>query len=263
MTVCVVHLSDIHFGGENAAAAEAAIDAVARLAPNAVVVTGDLTLNGLPAEFESARRWLSRLGGPQVVTPGNHDTPYWNLPLRALTPFGRYRRFIGEPERAALDGPGVAVRALNSARGFQMRPNWSKGSIDLSQADRAASELAGCAGCLKVFACHHPLIDLPGMPVTGGVHRGLPAAERLIGAGVDMILTGHTHVPFALQVNAGSGASYAIGAGTLSQRTRGAPPSFMAIEAGRSRLQVSAMTWTGRDFETGETWELPRPAGGR
>jgi hypothetical protein len=34
-----------------------------------------------------------------LVTPGNHDTPYWNLVLRALAPFNRYRRYIGPPDQ--------------------------------------------------------------------------------------------------------------------------------------------------------------------
>ena len=93
----IAHLSDIHFGGENKLAVEAALAAVApaALAPTLTMVTGDLTLNGLPQEFLSAHAWLDRLPAERIVTPGNHDTPYWNLILRTLTPFERYRRFIG------------------------------------------------------------------------------------------------------------------------------------------------------------------------
>ena len=86
MLVRIAHLSDIHFGGEDVAATEAAVASVASFAPHLVVVTGDLTLNGLPREFAAARDWLSRLPQPRLVTPGNHDTPYGNLPLRALVP---------------------------------------------------------------------------------------------------------------------------------------------------------------------------------
>ena len=55
MTIRIAHLSDIHFGGEDVAATEAAIGAVAAFAPTLTVVTGDLTLNGLPREFRAAR----------------------------------------------------------------------------------------------------------------------------------------------------------------------------------------------------------------
>lgn len=258
MTVRIAHLSDIHFGGENVDAVEAALQTLADLEPQLVLVTGDLTLNGLPREFEAARLWLSRLAAPLLVTPGNHDTPYWNLPLRALRPFDRYRRFIGQPNWSAFDGGQFSVRAVNSARGFQLRPNWSKGALDVTMASRAAAELAGRADALKVFACHHPLIDLPGMPVTGGVHRGAQAAAALAEAGVDLILTGHTHTPFAVELKSHGRPAYAIGAGTLSLRTRGAPPSFMTIEAGSDFIEVVAVTWTGKAFRAGETWRLRR-----
>jgi len=115
LTLRIAHLSDIHFGGELREAAEAAVFAVADLAPTVTAVTGDLTLNGLPREFRAARDWLSRLPGPLVVTPGNHDTPYWNLPLRALTPFRRYRHHIGSAGGEAFDAPGLSLRLTEGA----------------------------------------------------------------------------------------------------------------------------------------------------
>jgi len=153
VTIRIAHLSDIHFGGEDAAAVEAAVAAVAAFAPTLTVVTGDLTLNGLPSEFRAARAWLDRLPWPRLVTPGNHDTPYWNLLLRALVPFNRYRKYIGEPQVVAHDAPGLAVRCINSARGAQPRPDWSKGAMAL-QPLRTLDW--GADATLKVFGCHHP-----------------------------------------------------------------------------------------------------------
>ncbi len=258
MSVRLVHLSDIHFGGEDVAAVEAAIEASHAFAPHLVVVTGDLTLNGLPREFVAARAWLDRLPHPQLVTPGNHDTPYWNLLLRALTPFDRYRRFIGAPEQAVFDAPGLTAHAVNSARGGQPRPDWSKGAVNLERISTVAAEMAAKPAHLKVFACHHPLIDLQGMPVTGGVHRGAAAAKILAEAGVDLILTGHVHNPFALALGAGPHPSYAVGAGTLSVRTRGTPAGFLTIEADEETINVTALGWNGAAFETYRTWPLPR-----
>jgi 3',5'-cyclic AMP phosphodiesterase CpdA len=258
LTIRLAHLSDIHFGGENVEAVEAVLAAVQALAPHLVVVTGDLTLNGLPREFAAAKAWLARLAQPQLVTPGNHDTPYWNLILRTFAPFRRYDRYIGVAEGANFEGSGVSAYAMNSARGFQARLDWSKGAVNLARIDGIAADMATKPHDLRVFACHHPLIDLPGMPVTGGVHRGARAAARLGEAGVDLILTGHVHNPFALALNVGERPSYAIGAGTLSRRTRGTPPSFMAIEADEETVNVTALAWTGAAFETFRVWPLPR-----
>jgi 3',5'-cyclic AMP phosphodiesterase CpdA len=249
----IAHLSDIHFGGELRAAVAAAPPAVTAFAPHLVVVTGDLTLNGLPREFAAARTWLAAFRQPLLVTPGNHDTPYWNLVMRALVPFARYRRYIGPPNEAGFDAPGLSVRAINSARGAQPRLDWSKGAIALDALD--AIDWGPGA---RVFACHHPLIDLAGAPVTGGVHRGAQAARRLAAAGVDLLLSGHVHVPFALPLNADEPGCWAAGAGTLSQRIRGAPPSFSTVVIEETALDVTVQAWTGGRFEPAETWRLPR-----
>jgi 3',5'-cyclic AMP phosphodiesterase CpdA len=251
----IAHLSDIHFGGEEPAAVEAAAEAVAAFAPDLTVVTGDLTLNGLPREFRAARAWLDRLPRPLLVTPGNHDTPYWNLVLRALVPFDRYRRHIGEPRLVGYDAPGLAVRCLNTARGAQPRLDWSKGAVSL-QPLKAIDWNSD--GTLKVFGCHHPLIDIAGAPVTGGVRRGDQAAALLAAAGVDLILTGHVHVPFALALPGATSPCYALGAGTLSIRTRGTPASFSTIVADSQVFDVAAQGWTGRGFELLQAWRLPR-----
>lgn len=258
MTVRIAHLSDIHFGGENAPATEAAIVAVAAFAPDLVAVTGDLTLNGLPREFEAASAWLARLPQPMIVTPGNHDTPYWNLILRALTPFDRYRRYIGQDSATAFDGPGLTARSLNSARGAQPRLDWSKGAIDIGALQRIPWGEANDDGRLKVFACHHPLVDLEGAPVTGGVRRGDRAAAVLAEARVDMVLTGHVHNPFALPLPYGAMDCYALGAGTLSLRTRGTPAGFSTIVAEAERITVTALGWSGDRFDEIQSWELPR-----
>lgn len=258
MTIRLAHLSDIHFGGENGPATEAAVHQVGAFAPHLVVVTGDLTLNGKAHEFAAARDWLSRLPEPQIVTPGNHDTPYFNLALRVFRPFDRYRRYIGEPEAAVCQSPGLTAHALNSARGVQPRPDWSKGALDLKQVARVAADMAVRPAALRVFACHHPLIDTAGMPVIGGVRRGAAAAAQLARAQVDLILTGHVHNPFALALRSVSKRSYAIGAGTLSMRTRGTPAGFTLIETDEQTFHVTALGWNGQMFETYRAWPLPR-----
>jgi 3',5'-cyclic AMP phosphodiesterase CpdA len=257
VTVRIAHLSDIHFGAENRPAVEAAIAAVATFAPTLTMVTGDLTLNGLPQEFLSARRWLDHLPAARIVTPGNHDTPYWNLILRALTPFNRYRRYIGDPNEAAFDAPGLAARTLNSARGGQPRFDWSKGSLAIDELE-AIDWRAPEGAALRVFGCHHPLIDLPSAPVTGGVHRGEQAAVLLAASGVELVLTGHVHVPFALPLQEAGHVAYAIGAGTLSLRTRGAPASFSTIDVEKDVFEVRVHAWDGARFAPDRAWSLPR-----
>src|SRR5581483_7342007 len=153
-------------------------------------------------------------------------------------PFARYERYVGPADSGRFDAPQVSVRTLNSARGAQPRLDWSKGAIALDRLQRIA-----WGDGARVFACHHPLIDLAGAPVTGGVHRGAAASAMLAEAGVELVLTGHVHVPFALPLNASGATCYALGAGTLSQRLRGAPASYSTIVITDAAFEVTVQAW--------------------
>ena len=255
----LIHITDVHFGGEIPEAVAAATAMIAADPPDLVLVTGDVTLNGLPSEFRSAAAWLAGLSAPTLVTPGNHDTPYWNLVLRALVPFQRYRRYLGEHRWGAWTGEGVVVRTINSARGAQARTDWSKGVVDLGQVDDALTAFADADDeALRIVACHHPLIEAIGAPVTGGVRRGHEAAERFAAAGVDLIVTGHVHNPFAVPLPFGDARTYAVGGGTLSSRLRGTPASINCISIEEGCVEVVAQGWTGGHFEPYRDWNLPR-----
>ena len=255
----VVQLRDIHFGG--GPAVDAATEHVAKAGADLVVVTGDLTLNGLAREFRSAERWLARLPHPLLVTPGNHDTPYWNLPLRALQPFKRYRRFVGQPSASRYDQAGLHARTINTARGAQPRLDWSKGAVNLHLAKAAVDALSAYPKDeFRIVGCHHPLMEVTGTPVTGGVHRGQAAARLFCEKAVDVVLTGHVHNPFAVALPFADGKTYAVGAGTLSLRTRGTPPGFNVLDISPACVEVTAWGWTGSALDVHRVWRLPRRA---
>ncbi len=75
---CVIaHLSDLHTGSQYFVPnlLDRALVEVNDLAPDVVVVTGDLTNMGYRQEFREAREYLDRLTCPDVlVVPGNHDS---------------------------------------------------------------------------------------------------------------------------------------------------------------------------------------------
>jgi 3',5'-cyclic AMP phosphodiesterase CpdA len=258
LNVRIVHLSDVHFGIENEAATEAAIAAAHGQCPDVVIVTGDMTLGGKIREFEAARNWLSRLPRPLLVTPGNHDTPYWNLPLRAFAPFARYRRYIDPLSEPAIDLPRIVARTINTARGMQPRLDWSKGAVNLRAIQQAAEQMSEVPAALRILVCHHPLVEPEAVAVTGAVHRGEAAALMLAEAGVDLILSGHVHNPFAVALAGRNDLTYTVGAGTLSLRTRGSPESFSVIEADENDIKISALAWSGKTFEPFLSWLLPR-----
>ncbi len=258
MPVRVLHMSDIHFGGEDTPALAAAT-AFARAEPfDLLVLTGDLTQFGRHDEFAAVKAWLADLPGPMLATPGNHDTPWMGLAERVAAPFRRYARSVGPPDDSGFEGDELIARAINSARGWQIRLNWSKGHVSRWQANKAVRRFGTAApNALRVLACHHPLVEAVGGPMTGRVRGGHFAAKQLVAAGVDVVLTGHLHAPFVQALPCGDGMTYAVGAGTLSLRERGARPGFNVIETTAGELSVTAMAWDGRGLDVERTWLMP------
>lgn len=256
-TFRLAHLSDIHFGGENTAALAAATEILAREAFDLVVVSGDLTQFAEIAEFEAAAAWLGSLPHPRFVTPGNHDAPYLAWAERIVAPFRRYERFIGPSRAQSWRGKGAAVRGINTARGAQLRLNWSKGQIAPRQV-REATAWFEAGDALRIVVAHHPLIEMIGGPMSAKVWGGARAADRLTEARVDLVLSGHIHAPFTWPYPGGDGRTYAVGAGTLSLRERGVPPGFNVVEVEGACIRVTALGWTGSKYESYRAWALDR-----
>jgi 3',5'-cyclic AMP phosphodiesterase CpdA len=222
------HVSDVHFGAEDSAALDWFAGVVKAEQPDAVIVTGDLTMRARAREFAAASKWLEGLGRPVTVEVGNHDLPYFNLWARFVTPYKRYialERMIERP----LDIPGVSIVPMKTTARFQFRLNWSKGYVGISALQRALALVeAAPADDLKFVACHHPLIE-GGTRMSSSTRGGKHALAALAAAGVDAVLTGHVHDPFDLVHDAGGRTVRMIGAGTLSERIRAHPPSFNEI----------------------------------
>lgn len=256
----ILQFSDIHFGCEHKHACAAALEYAHAHAPDLVLITGDITQQGFDNEFEAAGRWINQMPAPQFVIVGNHDVPYWSLFARLFAPWKAFEKATGHPAHDhQFLSPTVMVRGVVTARGWQARTNWSKGVIDLMQTRKAAEALRQApVGALRILACHHPLVEMIGTPMTGEVKRGDAAALIFAEAGVDIIATGHVHVPFALPISLGDRCSYAVGCGTLSHRERGAPPSFNQIEWDAHQITVTAIAWDGERFEPSQVWNLPR-----
>ncbi len=254
----ILHLSDIHFGCENKDAVEAVLNLAQNEAFDLIAITGDITQFGRQDEFDAAAAFVRALPGPTLLTPGNHDVPY-ATPGRLFSPFARYKQAFGDPWLTRHDAPGFSARAFNSARGTQVRLNWSKGSVWPDQARVAGDELkAAPEGAFRIVLCHHPLMEVTGGPMTGNVRGGSMAVGILARRGVDAILTGHVHTAFAHALPPEDKRTIAIGAATLSRRERGQPAGFNIIEWDEGCITVMAQGWTGSHFETIRTWALDR-----
>lgn len=219
----LIHLSDLHFGRARPELLEPLIGLVNRLAPDLVAISGDLTQRARGHQFRDARAFVDRLEPPCLVVPGNHDTPLDNLPVRLLSPWSRYRRWIGELEPSYEDDE-MAVVGVNTVNPLA----WQRGRIRKHVVRRVCRAFEGEAQRMRVVVVHHPLEHAPG--VDKALMRGAGAAlDALSECGADIVLSGHLHSwraePFAERV--GRRGAVQVHAGTgLSTRLRGEENDF-------------------------------------
>lgn len=233
----IFHFSDIHFGLESNRALTWAQEEIARCRPDAVVITGDLTMRARHREFAAATEWINALDVPVSVGVGNHDLPYFNLFERFFTP---YRRFHGMAEKVEreIDLSQLSVIPLKTAVRAQPRFNWSKGWVTDTALRKCLAALDALpAGRQALVAVHHPLREV-GTEGTALTRNGSKALRELAKRPVLAVLSGHVHDAFDIQEQTPEGPVRMIGAGTLSKRTRSTPPSFNELRWENGILEV-------------------------
>jgi len=242
------HLSDIHFGLEDRRALDWVKQEIAEQRPDAVAITGDLTMKARSHEFAAACRWIQSLDVPVTVEVGNHDLPYFNLIERFFTPYKRFRAIENLVERE-LDVPGLAIVPLKTAVRAQPRLNWSKGWVTGRALRKCLAAIDALpAGVQALVAVHHPLREV-GTKGTALTRGGRDALAELARRPVLGVLSGHVHDAFDLVEETVDGPVRMIGAGTLSQRVRSTPPSFNELRWDGTRLKVCVRNL--QDAETG------------
>jgi 3',5'-cyclic AMP phosphodiesterase CpdA len=239
----MLHVSDLHFGRADGLALNWFADAVAQERPDAVIVTGDLTMRARNHEFAAAAAWLAGLSVPMLIEPGNHDLPYFNPIARFFTPYRRFRALEAALERP-LDLPGVWFVPLKTTARAQWRRNWSWGWVSEDSLAAALNRLrARPAGSVAVVTCHHPLVDTGAVRGKGRTRGGVDALGALAAAGADAVLSGHVHDAYDVEHPAGGRVVRLIGAGTLSERVRATRPSYnrLVVEDGRLTVEHQLM----------------------
>ncbi|HET8528369.1 MAG TPA: metallophosphoesterase, partial [Gaiellaceae bacterium] len=243
----IAQISDLHCGQQFFLPdlLERAIVEINDLEPDVVVCSGDLTSHGFKEEYALARRYLDRVECESVVViPGNHDS--------RNVGYVHFEELFGS-RNSCLRVGGVTVVAVDSTE-----PDLDNGQIGRGRygwieeqfADAAAGAAGGADGArpedpapaapgaeLKVFVLHHHLLPIPG---TGRerniVNDAGDALECLQRAGVDLVLSGHKHVPYAWRLE----DLFVVNAGTVSSsRLRGnGRPSYNVVEIEGSHVSV-------------------------
>ncbi|WP_338242016.1 metallophosphoesterase family protein [Aurantiacibacter hainanensis] len=243
------HLSDIHFGLEDNRALDWVMQEIAEKRPDAVAITGDLTMRARSREFEAACSWIKALDVPVTVEVGNHDLPYFNPIERFFDPYKRIRGISDKVERE-IDLPGLAIVPLKTVRRWQPRLNWSKGWVTDAALGRCLKALDALPdGVQALVTVHHPLREV-GTQGTALTKHGQKALNELAQRPVLAVLSGHVHDAFDIMEETVHGSVRMIGAGTLSQRVRSTPPSFNELTWDGERLKVCVRNLA--DIETSD-----------
>ena len=222
----IAQLSDLHCGSPHFVPEllDRALVEVNDLRPDLVIVSGDLTGDGLRAEYESAREYLNRIECDRmIVIPGNHDS--------RNVGYVHFEELFGE-RRTELHMDGVSILAVDSTE-----PDLDHGLIGRGRYPWIEERFASQEAFLRVFVLHHHLLPVPG---TGRernvVHDAGDTLECLQRADVHLVLSGHKHVPYAWRLE----NLFVVNAGTVSTtRLRGKTKQcYNVIEATTEQVVV-------------------------
>jgi len=203
----LVQLSDIHVGSQfREEIFDNVIDEVNDLGPSAVLVTGDLTNEGLMKEYEKCKAKFAKLEVDKIIAiSGNHD--YRN------TGYLLFKKFFPFETVNVLDDDVVLV-TLGTAR-----PDRDEGEVGYRQNLWLERTMKKYQKSTKIVAMHHHLIGIPdsGTDRVTVIDAG-DVLRTALSSKVDLVLCGHKHRPWIWDfgnlsiVNAGT---------TSSERMRG------------------------------------------
>src|SRR3954453_10052592 len=189
MITRILHVSDLHFGSRDNPDLEGALRRlIARVDPEVVIASGDLTHRGLRDEHERVAAFLRRLERTIVAVPGNHDIPY-RFPARFTTPWREFER-EWETTEPVFAGAHAHVVGLNSVRPWRHQ----SGGVTTAQIERATGRLReGQPGALRVAVLHHQMIGAPWRTRKKPVARRNNVLASLVDSGAELIVGGHIH----------------------------------------------------------------------
>ncbi|MEO3471299.1 metallophosphoesterase [Roseomonas sp. CAU 1739] len=235
----IAHLSDLHFGAHRPELVSPLVEDIARFAPDAIAISGDLTQRAQQAEFIAAAAFIAALPAPVVAVPGNHDIPAHAIIERMFDPRRRWRRVISGTTEPVLMLPGLALIGVDTVRRAQPHLDWSAGGLSAARLARLATRIEAAADRTVVVVAHHPLRHPAAAVGRASPIGAQPALALMRQVGVAAILSGHLHVS-AQPI--GEPPVMIVGS-SLSVRVRGVPNAWSLVEVGdgppRRHLRVT------------------------
>ncbi|MCG8353016.1 MAG: metallophosphoesterase [Chloroflexales bacterium] len=195
MRYTLMHISDLHAGPPfNPMIAEQVAHYAHELRPDLLVVSGDMVQRAdFVSQWRTIKTYLATLPQPQLIVPGNHDIPLFNVFSRLFFPLRRYRRFIAQNINPVFTRPGLAVVGGCTAHGWTFDGGFLYRS-QIRSIERAFAPF-GPETC-KVVVLHHPVINPPGIRRNREMTNADTVVRFLDQCGVELMLSGHIHVSY-------------------------------------------------------------------
>ena len=241
----IVHISDIHFGKIDYAIVGKLKEKIHEIEPDLIIISGDLTQRARSAQFIEAKEFLDSLPKPQIVIPGNHDVPMYNVLARFATPLDKYKKYISEDLQPFFADEEIAVVGINTARSLTIKD----GRINERQIAEVQSKMCDLPNeMLKIIVTHHPF-DLPENHTDEDdlVDNAEAAMQAFADCGADVFLSGHLHVSSISEtasrykLESGHNALVIQARTATSTRGRGEPNSFNLIEFEQPDLYIKRL----------------------
>lgn len=255
----ILHASDLHFGKSDPAVVEMFYKEIERQKPDLVVLSGDFTQVGSEEEFLLAREFIRRITAPVFTIPGNHDIPRFNTWQRFFDPMKRYREFISAMQDVVHEDKDCFMVGINTARPVLPHWNWANGMISQSQVQFVENQFRHADNeKVRIFVCHHPLINVKGAPIDTVVWGSTDLLKVLESQQVDIVLTGHIHHASILPADERRGPVMVGASSATSSRLRAQSNGYNIIRIAPDKVDIELVHWNGASHVVFEALSISR-----
>ncbi len=249
----ILHVSDIHY--REAPEAWVLLKEASRqfegMRPDLILITGDLTNDGLDEQFLRVKRFVSWLNFcPVLIIPGNRDLTKTLVPVPAERSDLEYF-LLTHPEPASVFDEMDGLEDVNHGRQGKFFDHFpateffyrahgvaavglnSTPEITARQIEVMTQHFnKGQTGELRIFCAHHSFLPVPTKKLRQGdiVPRSADILQTLIELNVDLLFCGHIHRSHVWELSDGRHRLLCCNAGSLLDTSGKKDNGFLEIE---------------------------------